>query len=161
MVSNRKIVQSTIGHVSIEVSSLKNSREFYEVLLKELDCRLIVDGRTTIAFANRNFQVWVCESEPTRVKRGSPTGEELAVADHLAILVSDKETVNAVAARMKKSGFAPLFPPEEHPEFTHGYYAVSFCDPDNYVTEIYTEPEEAKKSFTLSLGSDETLPRKE
>ena len=147
MMSNKKAVQSTIGHVSIEVSSLKNSREFYEVLLTGLDCRLTVDERTTMAFANRNFQVWVCESEPSRVKRGRPTGEEVAVADHLAILVSDEKTVNAIASKMKMSGFAPLFPPEEHPQFTHGYYAVSFCDPDNYVTEIYTAPGETSTVF--------------
>jgi len=102
----------------------------------------MVDERTTMAFANRNFQVWVCESEPSRVKRERPTGEEVAVADHLAILVPDEKTVNAIAAKMKMSGFAPLFPPEGHPQFTRGYYAVSFCDPDNYVTEIYTAPEE-------------------
>ena len=147
MMSNKKAVQSTIGHVSIEVSSLKNSKQFYEVLLTGLDCRLMVNERTTIAFANRNFQVWVCESEPSRVKRERPTGEEVAVADHLAILVSDEKTVNAIAAKMKMSGFAPLFPPEEHPQFTHGYYAVSFCDPDNYVTEIYTAPEETSTVF--------------
>ncbi len=147
MMSNKKAVQSTIGHVSIEVSSLKNSREFYEVLLTGLDCRLMVDERTTMAFANRNFQVWVCESEPSRVKRERPTGEEVTVADHLAILVPDEKTVNAIATKMKMSGFAPLFPPEEHPQFTHGYYAVSFCDSDNYVTEIYTAPQETSTVF--------------
>lgn len=149
MMSNKKAVQSTIGHVSIEVSSLKNSREFYEVLLTGLDCRVIVDERTTLAFANRNFQVWVCESEPSRVKRERPTGEEVAVADHLAILVSDEKTVNAIAAKMKMSGFVPLFPPEGHPQFTHGYYAVSFCDSDNHVTEIYTAPQETSTVFPI------------
>jgi len=142
MMSNKKAVQSTIGHVSIEVSSLKKSREFYEVLLTGLDCRLMVDERPTMAFANRNFQVWVCESDSPRVKRERPTGEEVTVADHLAILVPDEKTVNAIATKMKMGGFAPLFPPEVHPHFTRGYYAVSFCDSDNYVTEIYTAPEE-------------------
>ena len=149
MMSNKKPVQSTIGHVSIEVSSLKNSRQFYEVLLTGLDCRLMVNERTTMAFANRNFQVWVCESDSPRVKRGRPTGEEVAVDDHLAILVPDEKTVNAIAAKMKMSGFAPLFPPEEHPQFTHGYYAVSFCDSDNYVTEIYTAPQETSTVFPI------------
>jgi len=41
-----------------------------------------------------------------------------------------------------KEGFAPLFSPAEYPEFAKGYYAVSFCDPDNYVIEIYTCPQE-------------------
>ncbi len=71
-----------------------------------------------------------------------PTGEEFVVADHLAILVDHKETVKRVTARMMKEGFAPLFSPAEYPEVANGYYAVSFCDPDNYVIEIYTCPQE-------------------
>ena len=149
MISHKKTIQSTIGHVSIEASSLKDSRRFYEVLLTGLNCRLMVDERTTMAFSNRNFQIWVCESDSPRVKRGRPTGEEVAVADHLAILVSDEKTVNAIATKMKMDGFAPLFPPEAHPRFTHGYYAVSFCDPDNYVIEIYTAPEETITVFPI------------
>jgi len=149
MISNKKTIQSTLGHVSIEVSSLKDSRRFYEVLLTGLDCRLMVDERTTMAFSNRNFQIWVCESQPPRVKRECPTGEEVAVADHLAILVSDEKTVNAIATKMKMDGFVPLFPPEAHPQFTQGYYAVSFCDPDNYVVEIYTAPEETITVFPI------------
>ncbi|OGD46822.1 hypothetical protein A3K70_00075 [Candidatus Bathyarchaeota archaeon RBG_16_48_13] len=74
----------------------------------------------------------------SRVKRKAPTGEEFVVADHLAILVPEKETVYGIEKEMKKNGFEALFPCEEHPQFEPGYHAVSFCDPDNYVIEIYT-----------------------
>jgi catechol 2,3-dioxygenase-like lactoylglutathione lyase family enzyme len=130
MVSNKQ-VQAVVGHVGIEVSSLSRSRKFYEALLGGLGFKMIMDTEDGVGFSNQIFQVWVGEA---------PTGEEFVVADHLAILVQNKGTVDAVESRMKKKGFEALFPCEEHPQFEPGYYAVSFCDPDNYVIEIYTRP---------------------
>jgi len=74
----------------------------------------------------------------SRVDRNAPTGEEFVVADHLAILVLDKKTVKEIEVKMRKNGYEPLFPCEEYPQFEPGYYAVSYCNPDNYVIEIYT-----------------------
>jgi len=129
-----------VGHIGIEVSDLSKSRKFYETLLKDLDFAVIMETEKVLGFSNQNFQVWISEPTKTRVKRGSPVGEEFIVADHLAILVGSKEAVDDADVAMKKNGFNPLFPCEEYPEFCPGYYAVSFCDPDNYVIEIYTRP---------------------
>jgi predicted lactoylglutathione lyase len=140
MSTMKKNCQVTIGHLGIEVSNLKTSRRFYDVLLHQLNCKIIMDTEYAIGYANQSFQVWLSESDPSRVMRNPPSGEEEMVAEHLAILVSDQETVNSITAAMMEQGFMPLFPPEEHPQFTSGYYAASFCDPDNYVIEIYTVP---------------------
>lgn len=78
----------------------------------------------------------VIYARASRIERKAPTGEEFVIADHLAILVQDKKTVNEIEEKMKKNGYKPLFPCEEHPQFEPGYYAASFCDPDNYVIEI-------------------------
>jgi catechol 2,3-dioxygenase-like lactoylglutathione lyase family enzyme len=132
--------QAVVGHVGIEVSSLSRSKKFYEVLLGGLGFKIIMDAEDGVGFSNESFQVWVGELRESRVKRGAPTGEEFVVADHLAILVHDKGVVDAAEREMKKNGFEALFRCEEHPQFEPGYYAVSFCDPDNYVIEIYTRP---------------------
>jgi catechol 2,3-dioxygenase-like lactoylglutathione lyase family enzyme len=132
--------QAVVGHVGIEVSSLSRSKKFYEVLLGGLGFKIIMDSEDGVGFSNQNFQVWLGELRDSRVKRGAPTGEEFVVMDHLAILVHDKGAVDAAEREMKKNGFEALFPCEEHPQFEPGYYAVSFCDPDNYVIEIYTRP---------------------
>jgi catechol 2,3-dioxygenase-like lactoylglutathione lyase family enzyme len=139
MVSYKQI-QAIIGHVGIEVSDLRNSRKFYKALLEGLGFKIVMDTEDGVGFSNQNFQVWVGELREPRVKRQAPSGEEFVVADHLAILVRDKGSVDAVEREMKEKGFKALFPCEEHPEFEPGYYAVSFCDPDNYVIEIYTRP---------------------
>lgn len=138
-----KCVQAVVGHVGIEVSNLKVSKKFYTSLLEKLGFRIVMDAEEGVGFSNESFQVWLGELRDSRVKRGIPTGEEFVIADHLAILVGDKRDVDAVEKKMREQGFEPLFPCEEHPEFEAGYYAVSFCDPDNYVTEIYTRKKKA------------------
>jgi len=138
---SKKPIQAIVGHVGIEVSSLRASEKFYKTLLKGLGFKVIMDSEDAMGFSNQNFQVWVAESREPRVKRDAPTGEEFVVADHLAILVQNKGAVDAIEREMKKNGFEALFPCEEHPQFEPGYYAVPFCDPDNYVIEIYTRPE--------------------
>jgi catechol 2,3-dioxygenase-like lactoylglutathione lyase family enzyme len=130
--------QAIVGHVGIEVTSLSNSKKFYKTLLEALGFKVIMDTEDDVGFSNQNFSVWIGELREPRVKRKAPTGEEFVVADHLAILVQDKKDVYDIEKEMKKNGFKALFPCEEHPQFEKGYYAVSFCDPDNYVIEIYT-----------------------
>jgi len=137
MVSDKQ-TQAIVGHVGIEVSNLKSSKKFYETLLEALGFNIIMDTDDGVGFSNQNFSIWVGELQESRVRRKAPTGEEFVVADHLAIFVQDKKAVYDIEREMKKSGFEALFPCEEHPQFEPGYYAVSFCDPDNYVIEIYT-----------------------
>jgi catechol 2,3-dioxygenase-like lactoylglutathione lyase family enzyme len=137
MVSNTQ-TQATVGHVGIEVSNLSKAKKFYKALLGGLGFKVMMDTEEGVGFSNQSFSVWVSELRESRVKRKAPTGEEFVVADHLAILVPDKKAVYGIEKEMKKSGFEALFPCEEHPQFEPGYYAVSFCDPDNYVVEIYT-----------------------
>jgi catechol 2,3-dioxygenase-like lactoylglutathione lyase family enzyme len=137
---SKKEIPAIVGHVGIEVSNLMNSKTFYRALLEGLGFTVIMEEGGTIGFSNQGFQVWVTEEKKSRVKRGAPTGEEFVVADHLAILVGDNAAVDGVERRMKKNGYEALFPCEEHAQFEPGYYAVSFCDPDNYVVEVYTRP---------------------
>jgi catechol 2,3-dioxygenase-like lactoylglutathione lyase family enzyme len=137
MVSNTQ-TPATVGHVGIEVSNLNKAKKFYKALLGGLGFKIMMDTEEGIGLSNQSFSVWISELREPRVKRKAPTGEEFVVADHLAILVPDKKAAYDIEKEMKKSGFEALFPCEEHPQFEPGYYAVSFCDPDNYVIEIYT-----------------------
>ena len=137
MVAN-KPVGAIVGHVGIEVTNLSKSKKFYKALFEGLGFRIMMDSEDGLAFTNQNFSIWIGELPEPRVKRKAPTGEEFVVADHLAIQVPDKKKVYDIEKEMKKNGFEALFPCEEHPQFEPGYHAVSFCDPDNYVIEIYT-----------------------
>lgn len=135
-------IKASIQHVGIEVSSLGKSKIFYDALAEALDLKKIYSSKESIGYGNKEFHIWIALSKKPRVKRDPPTGEEVVVADHLAIYVDGKGAVDAVDGVMKKRGVAPLFPPEYQPQFSPGYYAASYCDPDNYVIEIYTVPGE-------------------
>jgi len=139
--------QAVVGHVGIEVSNLSESKKFYKALLEGLGFEVIMDTEEGVGFSNQNFAVWLGELRESRVKRKAPTGEEFVVADHLAIFVPNKKAVFDIEKEMKNKGFEALFPFEEHPQFEPGYYAVSFCDPDNYVIEIYTRQKPTGPEF--------------
>jgi catechol 2,3-dioxygenase-like lactoylglutathione lyase family enzyme len=138
--STKKNDAAIIGHVGIEVTNLAESKKFYRAMFNTLGFQVVMDDESAVGFSNGFLQVWLAKPQKARVERKSPVGEEFMVADHLAILVQDRRTVDAVEKEMKKHGFEPLFPCEEHPQFSPGYYAVSFTAPDNYVVEIYTRP---------------------
>jgi len=70
------------------------------------------------------------------VIRQAPTGQEIAVADHLGFSVGSREDVDAIASAMATAGFTPLFPAKEYREFSPDFYAVTFCDADNNVIEF-------------------------
>jgi catechol 2,3-dioxygenase-like lactoylglutathione lyase family enzyme len=127
-----------VGHVGIETTNLSEAKKFYKTLFKGLGFSVIMETEYGVGFSNQNFSVWLGELSEPRVKRKAPTGEEFVVTDHLAVFVQDKKTVYEIEKEMKNNGYKPLFPCEEQPQFEPGYYAVSFCDPDNYVIEVYT-----------------------
>ncbi|MEJ5292219.1 MAG: VOC family protein [Candidatus Methanosuratincola sp.] len=132
-------IPARLGHVGIEMSSVKASRPFYDALLLPLGFRLVAEQPWGMGYSNGAFQVWVSEQPGRRVSRLPPTGEEEVVADHIAILVPDRSGLDRVTESMGSAGFKPLFPPADYPKFCEGYYAVSFfSDPDNFVVDVYT-----------------------
>src|SRR5512136_532428 len=108
---------AVLGHIGIEVTNLTQSKKFYQALLSELGFQIVMDNENAVGFTNQTFQVWLAKPVEQRVKRRSPSGEEFIVADHLAILVQDSQLVDAVEKEMRRKGFEPLFPSEEHPDF--------------------------------------------
>jgi catechol 2,3-dioxygenase-like lactoylglutathione lyase family enzyme len=129
---------SRIGHVGIEVRDLAKVRPFYDALAAGLGLDVVYESKKTIGYGNKNYDLWLAASDTRRVEKRRPTGDEEVIAEHLAIWVGGKAEVDRVAQVMGERGIRPLFPPQECPQFAKGYYAASFCDPENYVVEIYT-----------------------
>jgi predicted lactoylglutathione lyase len=137
-----KTLQPSVGFISIEVRSVRSSRPFYETLAKALELELVYEEKDYVGWGNKEFHLIISEEDQPRVKRQRPTGKEkLGVADCIGIWLPDKKSVVTVADRMRKGGIEPLYPPEEIKDWGQ-YYTVSFCDPDNFVIEIFHMPEE-------------------
>lgn len=135
-----KTIRVDVGHICMEIANLRQSLRFYKPLLAAAGFRKIMGSGDFAGFSNGRFEIFINTSKPRRVVRKAPSGKEFVVSDHLAFFVRGRREVDAITRILEEAGFRPLFPPEEHPEFTPGYYAVSFCDPDNNVIEFYTSP---------------------
>lgn len=94
------------------------------------------DDKTYGGFRNGSVTLFIGESQPRRVTRQAPTGQEFVVTDHIGLSVARREDIDVLATTMKEAGFAPLFPAQEYPEFGPGFYAITFCDRDNNVLEF-------------------------
>ena len=129
-----------IGHIGLEISSLKKSLDFYGPLFKATGFRKVWRAKEVAGFSNGDFMIFIGLSKPRRVVRKKPSGNESIISDHLALRANGRNVVDTVSAALERAGFRPLFPAAEHREFMAGYYAVSFCDPDNNVIEVYTVP---------------------
>ena len=64
----------------------------------------------------------------------------VAALRDISFSVGRREDVDAIASAMSAAGVTPLFPAREYPEFAPGFYAVTFCDPDNNVIEFGHAP---------------------
>jgi len=131
------ISRVSVGHICIEVSDIAKSKKFYEPMLKSLGFQTIMEEKDSMGFRSGSLSIFLGQPASRRVERKAPRTDEFVVADHIALLVPDRKTVNEIAQIMTEARFEPLFAPEEHPEFVPGYYSVSYCDPDNNVIEFY------------------------
>ena len=121
-----------INHITLRVSSLKESKEFYSLALKSLGYALLKEDRALAAagYGTENKEgkrdFWIKEDLSSQ-----PCGSFSC----LAFTASSKQMVddfykNALAAGGKDNG-APGYRPQYHP----GYYAAFVFDPDGHNIE--------------------------
>lgn len=124
-------------HICLEVSDFARAMSFWSPVLETGGfVKGWSDDRTYAGFTNESMTLFFGESKPPRIKREAPTGQEFVVTEHVGFAAARREDVDAIAAAMDKAGVTPLFPAAEYPEFGPGFYAVTFCDPDNNVIEF-------------------------
>lgn len=129
------------SHLCFEVDDYARALAFWAPLCSATGFDpLWGDGKTYAGFGNGRTMLAIGVASPRRVQRLPPTGNEFVVADHVGLHVTSRDDVDAVAAAMEEAGFPPLFPAREYPEFGPGFYAVTFCDPDNNVIEFSFRP---------------------
>jgi len=128
-------------HVCFEVEDFGRSMAFWGPLCEVAGFKPAWgDGKVYAGFRNGSIVVSIGAMQPRRITRAAPTGQEFVVAEHVGFHATRREDVDAVAAHMAAAGFQPLFPAQEYPEFGPGFYAVTFCDPDNNVIEFAWRP---------------------
>jgi catechol 2,3-dioxygenase-like lactoylglutathione lyase family enzyme len=131
-----------IHHIRLTVSSLSQSAAFYTSLLSELNYRVARQASRTISFHHRTSPAALILSE-TGESLGLTHSRDAPGLHHLAFHASSKEEVDRIYedVLLRSKQIRILDPPCDCPEYSPGYYAVFFEDPDGIKLEIAFTPQ--------------------
>ena len=132
-----------ISHLDLNVSNPSASIAFYEVLLNALGYERIELAEPErarwrlIADDGAHFEIEV------RTPRGTPGSSrhrrQNPGIDHLAFHAASRAEVNAIFDLLTGHGYHVDEPPREY-DYSPGYYAIGFDDPDGIRLEVVFDP---------------------
>jgi len=129
-----------LNHITLRVSDLKKSKQFYLATLTPLGYKLFVEKEKSAGFGqadiegNRDF--WIKKFETGDVKSFSC----------LAFTASSKEMVEEFYREALKAGGKDNGAPGYRPQYHPGYYAAFITDPDGYNIEAVWDDLEKLKA---------------
>jgi catechol 2,3-dioxygenase-like lactoylglutathione lyase family enzyme len=123
-----------VDHVYIAVRDLRRSEEFYDSVMQVLGFRRNtepLDGEPHIHYFNRQFGFTL---RPAR--QDTPEHNSYAPGlHHLCLRVLDEAAVDRGVRELRAVGIE-VSDPRLYPEYSPGYYAAFFSDPDGVRLEI-------------------------
>ncbi len=122
-----------IDHISLGVSDLKKSRDFYLNALKPLGYDIIYDIEDV---ANWGMNISGCsigENDQTRLWL---EGDATAHKTHLAFVGKDRDVVNAFYEAAMQAGGTDNGAPGIREQYSPVYYAAFVLDPDGNNIEV-------------------------
>lgn len=135
------MIRGAPSHVDLTVSDLARSTAFYEVVLTELGyARLSEAGAGAPCWGVRDASggVFSIALQRGRSEVG-PHDRSAPGLHHLAFHADSRADVEAFHAFLGRIGAVVLDAPAEY-DYTPGYYAVFFADPDALKLEVVHEP---------------------
>ena len=114
-----------LDHVTVGVSDVKRSKEFYDQALRPLgiEC-LYTEGETFAGYgADKKAFFWIGQ------RNQSQTGV------HIAFTGKDRETVHAFYTEALAAGGRDNGPPGLRPHYHQNYYGAFVLDPDGHNIE--------------------------
>ena len=137
------MVRGSLSHVDLTVSDLQRSVDFYDRVLGRLGYRRLDEvgaGAPCWAISDAHGGFFTIALKPARPERATTTHDRYAPGlHHLAFHADSREDVNEFHDFLLDLGATILDPPAEY-DYTPGYYAVFFTDPDNIKLEVVFEP---------------------
>ena len=130
-----------IHHLDLNVSDLKRSAAFYELVLGQMGfrrMRLDADGYDWQAprSAGDALTIGIYQARGQTVHDRYSPG-----IHHLAFRAQSRAEVDGLYAVLLKTGAWVLDPPAEYPQYDQDYYAVFFLDPDGIKLEFVYSPD--------------------
>ena len=125
-------------HVDLTVTDLETSVDFYHQVLTEL-------GFERVPIEPGDAPCWEIRDDPVfgialhRARSAAPHDRYTAGLHHLAFRAASSAEVDRFFRFLGNSNIRVLDPPAEY-DYTPGYYAVFFADPDGLKLELVFEP---------------------
>ena len=135
-----RMERGAINHLCLTVRSLARSEPFYAAVLGYLGYRLIGRWPDKLEWDGPGGSLLLRQAKP-----GSPAHDRFHVGlHHLAWNAESRADVDRFHRELLHPlGAAVLDPPGEFPQYSAGYYAVFFADPDGIKLEFAYSPNAA------------------
>ncbi len=132
--------------MTINVSDAKKSLPFYSDLLLLLGYKIVSRHANSLGFSNGTLDIWVSQTESKYLNR--KFHRKATGLNHLCFRVASQKAVDEFTKKfLIKKRLKPLYnSPRIFPQYTKGYYAVYFEDPDRIKIEVSHIPHRYVKS---------------
>ena len=138
------MVRGSLSHVDLTVSDLQRSVDFYDRVLGRLGYRRLDEvsaGAPCWGISDPGGGFFTIALKPARPENMTARHDRYAPGlHHLAFHADSREDVNEFHGFLLDIGVTMLDPPAEY-DYTPGYYAVFFADPNGIKLEVVFEPE--------------------
>lgn len=133
-----------VHHVDLSVRDPQASRPFYEAVLGFMgyeDAHATPDGAGFEFDMAANVGGYHVSIGLVRALSGAPDHNKRHPGlHHLAFRAESRADIDALYALLKRIGANVLDAPAEYPQYSAGYYAVFFTDPDGLKLEFVFKP---------------------
>lgn len=128
---------SHLHHIALTAADLAKTAEFYDATLGPLGYRRTHNYESIVVWGGQEPEIllYPVEDEDTSPHRKGRRGLQ-----HLALEVSDRETVERIHDAVVAGGWRVVFSPREYPDYADGYFAVFVEDPDGSRWEFLHTP---------------------
>lgn len=119
-----------IDHVSIGVSDLSRSRQFYDAALKAMGYACLSEAETSRGYGKNRAQLWVNVAK-------KPVKADLDSGLHICFEAPTRKSVDAFHREAMAAGGRDNGKPGLRTDYGADYYAAFVIDPDGYRIEAY------------------------
>jgi catechol 2,3-dioxygenase-like lactoylglutathione lyase family enzyme len=133
-------VKARVYHVQVNVRDAAVSLPFWKALLGYLEYRAVHEERGVAGFSNGTTDLWLIATDHAHT--GAGFHRKRAGLNHLAFRVERREDVDRFRREFLEARGVPTLygSPREFPEYSPGYFAVFFEDPDRIKLEVAHVP---------------------
>lgn len=145
------MIRGSVHHIDLSVRDPAASHPFYEAVLGFMGYKLAKSNAEGAEFDLGDTEAELKIPAPVggyhvsiglvRARAGAQSHDRYSPGlHHLAFRATSREDVDAFHAHLQRIGATILDAPAHYPQYSEGYYAVFFADPDGLKLEYVFKP---------------------